>query len=473
MNGSSLLNLEETLRAVGGTCVLGKGDFCFTSVQTDSRAVQEKSLFVPLIGEKQDGHAYVPQAVERGASVVFIARKNYEADGSFFTALSAEHPEVFFITVENTLAALQAAAACYVQHFPSLIRIGVTGSSGKTSTKEIAAAILSVRYRVITNKGNLNSETGLPLSVFTIRKEHQVGLFEMGMNRRDEMRELAAVLRPRYALVTNIGTAHIGMLGSREGIAAEKAHVFDYLDGEGTAVIPADDDFAAFLASRANGKVVYYGNGKPAGVQLIADRGLDGTEFSVEGQPVLLPLPGAYNYKNALGAIALAQELGLSAGEIAAGIRSLKPLSGRSEVRRGTYTIIQDCYNANPDSMDKAIALAASVPGDFRRIYVLGDMLELGADAAAAHAAAGKAAVHSGADAVVFVGSEMKAGYEAALAEHTKTVLHYIAGHDDAAIAAAAAAVQETARPGDLVLLKASRGMALERLGAVLEGGAR
>ena len=456
------MTIDNILMAVDGTIAAGGAQIPqgeAADVVIDSRKVGPGSIFIALKGEKTDGHLYIGSAFEKGAMAVICEEVPENAGG-------------LCIQVKDSLEALRKLASFYRQQLP-VKTIGVTGSVGKTSTKEIAAAILSARYRVITNKGNLNSETGLPLSVFTIRKEHQVGLFEMGMNRRDEMRELAAVLRPRYALVTNIGTAHIGMLGSREGIAAEKAHVFDYLDGEGTAVIPADDDFAAFLASRANGKVVYYGNGKPAGVQLIADRGLDGTEFSVEGQPVLLPLPGAYNYKNALGAIALAQELGLSAGEIAAGIRSLKPLSGRSEVRRGTYTIIQDCYNANPDSMDKAIALAASVPGDFRRIYVLGDMLELGADAAAAHAAAGKAAVHSGADAVVFVGSEMKAGYEAALAEHTKTVLHYIAGHDDAAIAAAAAAVQETARPGDLVLLKASRGMALERLGAVLEGGAR
>ena len=473
MSGSSLLGRDELVRAVGGTVVLGSGEFRFCSVQTDSRAVEKESLFVPLIGERQDGHAYIPQALERGASVVLVARANYAADPAFFFALSQEHPAVFFIAVDNTLAALQAAAACYVRHFPSLIRIGVTGSSGKTTSKEIAAAILSRKYRVISNKGNLNSETGLPLSVFAIRAEHQLGIFEMGMNRKGEMKEIASVLRPQFALVTNIGTAHIGMLGSRQGIAEEKAHIFDYIDGDGTAVIPADDDFSAYLASRVRGKLVYYGDGKPEHVRLVADRGLDGTEISVEGVSAVLPLPGAYNARNALGAIALARELGLSPAQIAEGIASLRPLSGRSEVRRGTYTIIQDCYNANPDSMEKALSFAASVDGDFRRIYVLGDMLELGAGSSAAHAAAGRLAVHSRADAVVFVGSEMEAGYEAALAEHTDVALRYVAGRDDAAIAAAAAAVRETARPGDLVLLKGSRGMALERLTAVLEGGSR
>src|SRR5574344_2246406 len=351
----SLLSLEEILSATNGTCISSCSSFSFTSVATDSRQVADGTLFIPLIGEKQDGHAFIPQSAEKGASAVFICKKNYDADSKTYDALAQKYPETTFITVNNTLSALQCAAAKYVEKFPSLIRIGVTGSSGKTTTKEIAASLLSQKYSVITNKGNLNSETGLPLSVFTIRPEHQIGLFEMGMNRVNEIKEIAGVLKPQYAIITNIGTAHIGILGSRQNIAAEKANIFNHLGKNGVAIIPYDDDFTKYLASRVEGKVVYYGEGAhDSTVKFVEDKGLDGTSFIVGGQPAVLPLPGKYNYKNAQAAIALGELLGLSPAQIVKGIKDMKPLFGRSEVLHGKYTIVQDCYNANPDSMEKA-----------------------------------------------------------------------------------------------------------------------
>ena len=281
-NKNSLLTLEDVLAAVNGTCVSKTQGFCFTSVATDSRNVTEKTLFVPLIGENQDGHKYIPQAIEKGASVVFVCGKNYKSDKKTYDDLEEKNPSVSFIIVNNTLAALQEAAAKYVEKFPRLIRIGVTGSSGKTTTKEIAASILSQKYNVITNKGNLNSETGVPLSVFNIRAENQIGLFEMGMNRKNEMAETASVLKPQYAVVTNIGTAHIGILGSRENIALEKSNIFNYFNGKGVAVLPCDDDFTKFLASKVNGKTVYYGEGaRNSIVKFVKDKGLEGTEFTV------------------------------------------------------------------------------------------------------------------------------------------------------------------------------------------------
>ena len=251
MNGNdSLLSLEEILEAVNGVHVLGNSPLCIKSVQTDSRLVEKNTLFVPLIGENQDGHSYVPQAIEKGASVVFISMKNFEDNGNYFVELHEKNPSVIFIAVENTLEALQKSAARYVEKFPHLIKIGVTGSSGKTTTKEILVSILSQKYKVISNKGNLNSETGLPLSVFNIRAEHECGVFEMGMNRENEIGEIASVLKPRFAVVTNIGTAHIGILGSRENIAKEKAKIFSYFGGFGTGVIPVDDEFSDFLKKR-------------------------------------------------------------------------------------------------------------------------------------------------------------------------------------------------------------------------------
>lgn len=472
---SSLLSCEEVISAVDGTLVCGSpSSFCFTNVATDSRQVVQKTLFIPLIGENQDGHAYIPQALEKGASVVFICDKNYAADKDSFDSLAKKYPAASFITVTNTLSALQSAAAKYVEKFPRLIRIGVTGSSGKTTTKEIAAAILSQKYTVITNKGNLNSETGLPLSVFTIRPEHQVGLFEMGMNRVNEIKEIAGVLKPQYAIITNIGTAHIGILGSRQNIAAEKANIFNHLGKNGVAIIPCDDDFTKYLASRVEGRVVYYGEGAgESDVAFVEDKGLGGTSFTVSGQPVVLPLPGKYNFKNAQAAIALAELLGLSPAQIARGIKDMKPLFGRSEVLYGKYTVVQDCYNANPDSMEKAVEFCSSVTVKGDRVYILGDMLELGEDSKEAHHATGVLAAHGKAKLLVFVGDEMAEAAKAAIKEDCGAVVVQIRGRGDESMKKAVEAVHAFAHEGDLVLIKGSRGMGLERITALLETNGR
>ncbi len=471
---ASLLSLDELVSATGGILLLGGTDFSFSSVATDSRKVGTGTLFVPLIGEKQDGHAYIPQAIEKGASAVLIALANYEKDSSFFVDLSVRHPAVSFIGVENTLHALQAAAARYVEKFPGLIRIGITGSSGKTTTKEIARSLLSQKYRVIANEGNLNSETGLPLSVFNIREGHKVGLFEMGMNRRDEMKEISAVLKPRFAVITNIGTAHIGILGSRQAIAEEKAHVFDHFSGFGSAFIPKDDDFASYLAEQVEGKVVWYGEGLVDGVRFVRDRGLAGTDFTIDGRPVTLTLPGAYNYRNALAAIALARMLSLSTDEIVAGFASLKPLFGRCELisdRNSGIRILQDCYNANPDSMEKAIGLVAS-DGDGAHFLALADMLELGEASLESHRRVICAALDSGAT-VVLVGPQMAAALESLRAERAdaQDAVCFPDG-SDGSIAKAAGLLKERMRRGDALLVKGSRGMALERLTALLTADA-
>lgn len=472
----SLLSLEEILEAVNGVHVLGNAPLCIKSVQTDSRLVEENTLFVPLIGEKQDGHSYIPQAIEKGASAVFIRMKNFEDNGNYFVELHEKNPSVIFIAVENTLEALQKAAARYVEKFPHLIKIGVTGSSGKTTTKEILVSILSQKYNVVSNKGNLNSETGLPLSVFNIRAEHECGVFEMGMNRENEIGEIASVLKPRFAIVTNIGTAHIGILGSRENIAKEKSKIFSYFGGFGTGVIPSDDDFSDFLKNEIDGKVVFYGNDTDSdSVKYICDLGLKGTKFSIDGIETVLPLPGKYNYKNALGAIALAQVLGLSSRQISDGISSLKPLSGRSEILDGkNFFIMQDCYNANPDSMEKAIEFVGSVKkdADAKKIFVLGDMLELGSDSKSAHEKTGLLAANSDADLVIFIGTEMKAAFEKTKNSSVKNII-FIAGNSQGSMEKAALEIKKVLHGilNSIVFIKGSRGMGLERISKILLGG--
>lgn len=465
----TLLTMEETLESTGGVFVLGDGNWHFSSVQTDSRLVEKDTLFVPLIGEFQDGHKYIPQAVEKGASCVFICLSNYEKNPAFFNEIHNSNPEVNFIAVENTLTALQKAAGKYVEKFPSLIKVAVTGSSGKTTTKEILAAVLARKYRVVTNKGNLNSETGLPLSVFNIRKEHEAGVFEMGMNRENEIGEISAVLKVHYAIVTNIGTAHIGLLGSRDNIAREKAKVFDHFDSQSTGVIPFDDDYAEFLEKQIRGKCIHYGKDTDS-VKFIADLGLKGTEFSVGKNIAVLKLPGKYNYKNALGAIALCQELGVSDSEIAQGINDLEPMFGRSQVIEDKYTIVQDCYNANPDSMEKSIEFVSSVTSGEKKIFVLGDMLELGADSEKEHEKTGIMAAESSADKVFFVGTEMENAYKAACKKSSGDRFVYCSEKTDDALMTISLEIKKEFSEHSIVLIKASRGMGLERLTKFLCG---
>lgn len=466
---NSLLSLEEILEAVNGYSLLDKTECFFTTVATDSRQVQKDTLFVPLIGEVQDGHKYIEPSLEKGASVVFVRKENFESDREKYFAFAEKYTDAVFVIVENTLAALQKAAGRYVEKFPSLIKIGVTGSSGKTTTKEIALSILSQKYNVVANEGNFNSETGLPLSVFKIRCVHEAGLFEMGMNRVDEIKEIAGVLKPEYAVITNIGTAHIGILGSRENIAKEKGNILDYIDENGTAVIPQNDDFAEYLASRVKGNVVYYGKeSESSAVKFIEDKGLEGTLFSVGGIECTLPLPGIYNFYNACGAITLASVLGVSNEQIVEGIKSMKTLFGRSEVLKGKYTIVQDCYNANPDSMEKALEFVDSVNTNQKRIYVLGDMLELGSDSENAHSSVGKAVAGGNADLVIFVGTEMKYAYDAAVKNNCKAECVYLEDKADESIEKACEKINSFASEKDIVLVKGSRGIGLERLTKLL-----
>lgn len=462
---TSLLPLAAVLEAVSGSVIADNdstADFFFYSVATDSRQAAFGTLFIPLLGTERDGHSFIPEALERGASAVLCAASYADAHSETCAAYHRQYPACVFIRVENTLRALQRLAARYIAEFPQLKRVGITGSSGKTTTKEFCAAVLSQRYSVITNEGNLNSETGLPLSVFRIRAEHEVGIFEMGMNRAGEIQELTDVLLPDYAVITNIGTAHIGILGSKQAIAAEKRAVFSHFDGSQTALIPDADEYTDFLRSGVNGTVVYFGPNGSLPATDIRDNGLTGSSFCYDGLEIQVPLPGCYNVYNALAAAALGNCFGLTAAEIKAGIEHVSSLLGRSEILRGTCTVIQDCYNANPDSMQKALELFASLETEHKKIAVLGDMLELGEYAQEYHQHIAAQAINSQLDAVVFIGEAMARAAENCMRSGGTAVYVFKEGLADSS--AAGALLQRLVHAGDIVLFKGSRGMALERL---------
>ena len=461
METNTLLSFENLIDAVGGSLIGSKNSsFGFSSVAIDSRECVKNSLFVPLIGSVQNGHIYIKQALENGASVVFVANSELKENKTNFENLAKEF-DATFIAVENTMTALQKAAKRYVEQFPSLIKIGVTGSSGKTTTKEIIASVLSQKYSVVTNQGNLNSETGLPLSVFKIRSEHEVGIFEMGMNRRGEIAEIASVLFPSIAVITNIGTAHIGILGTQDAIAEEKKNIFSNFSDNCIGFVPENDKYASFLQKVKKGRVEKYGIKSNRRIREVSSSGLDGTTFEYDGVFIRFPVPGKHNFSNALAAISVAEYLHLSTAEIKKGLESVKTIFGRSQIYRGEKTLVHDCYNANPDSMESAISFCDDLEWKGEKIYVLGDMLELGEQSKKLHTELGEKAAKSDADYVVFYGNEMKYAYEACKNKKRSFWSDKIQDITEE--------LETAVCNGDLVLLKASKGMELWRAADALK----
>ncbi len=430
----------------------------FSWAAVDSREADSTSLFVALAGAKADGHDYLRQALDSGAPCLIASEARWpEAEKTIASLLEAKAAAV--LVVPDCLRALQAIAKARRERVPSLRRIGVTGSSGKTTTKEIAASIFAQGQVVAMNAGNLNSDIGLSQSMFGIDEDAKIGIFEMGMNRRGEMEELAGILEPDIALVTNVGTAHIGILGSRAAIAKEKKDIFSRFDGRQVGYVGEDDDFNAYLKEGVRGEVRDFGPLTTKGFRGAKDLGLDGYAVDWEGLQVRFPLIGRHNLANAIAAMALAECVGTPPREVAAGLEAVRPLFGRSEILRGEVTVIRDCYNANPDSAEAAIEFCDSLVWKGRRAYVIGSMLELGAESDAEHRAIGELGGVSKANALFFFGEETRPAFESARAAGFTGLLLFETDFDRLR-----AMLQAWLRKGDLVLLKGSRGVALERL---------
>jgi UDP-N-acetylmuramoyl-tripeptide--D-alanyl-D-alanine ligase len=455
------MDFDRLRAAVGGRFLGRNAGEGFDSVCIDSRKAKPGALFTALEGAVQDGHCYVESAFKAGAVCALV-----EASKLGDLEEKARRYGASLIVVENTLRALQDAAAAYLDAFPRLAICGLTGSSGKTTTKEIAAAMAGGERPVVMNPLNLNSETGLPLAVFEVRDFHRVGIFEMGMNRPGEISELARVLRPHIALITNIGFSHIGKIGSLQGIAFEKKQIFSYLKEDDIALIPAAGEFRRFLAEGLKGIPRFYGPESLEELGPVRDLGLLGSEITWAGEKVRFGLPGKHNLADALAAIALVRELGIGDRAVREGLESVRPLFGRSEIMRGDVTLIRDCYNANPESTAAAISFCDDLEYPGRKVYVLGSMLELGEDSAAAHRDLGSALARSAADRVFLYGEEM----EEAAAELERTTAAAGCFHTNS-MEELTALLKGYVRPGDLILLKGSRGCALERLTPVFTGG--
>lgn len=392
------MTLENIVRACGGEYIGDpkKRHCAVSSVVIDSRLVEPGCLFIPIKGARVDGHDFIPSVFEKGALAVLSERLLTDAAGPY-------------ILVESAERAMKQLAGFYRRALGVMV-VGITGSVGKTSTKEMIASVLGQKYRVLKTEGNLNNEIGLPLTIFKIRKEHEVAVLEMGISEFGEMDRLADMAQPDVCVITNIGLCHLENLKTRDGILKAKTESFAHLAPGGTVVLNGDDDKLSGEKT-VNGKpVVFYGIGKEAvcfadeaGERLLAAKevyatdvhtvGLAGTHAVIhmgdESFAAEIPLAGAHNVYNALAAVCVGRELSLTAEEMQRGIAAVRTISGRSNlIEKDGVTIIDDCYNANPVSMKASIDVLAGAAG--RKIAVLGDMGELGADERELHAMVGR-----------------------------------------------------------------------------------
>ncbi|MQY77408.1 MAG: UDP-N-acetylmuramoyl-tripeptide--D-alanyl-D-alanine ligase [Spirochaeta sp.] len=453
----ALFSTEEVAVITGGEIRQGSRR-PVSSVAIDSRQVTADALFIPLPGEHFDGHQFLTEALTNGASALLVADRVWPLEREE-VARQARERGAALITVPDTLRALQDLAGNHMRSMTDLKSIAITGSSGKTTTKEILGSILRREGSAIINEGNLNSEIGLPLSVLKIKEEHKYAVLEMGMNHPGEMSVLADIVRPEVALITNIGRAHIGLLGSQERIAAEKKEIFKFFDNRQLAFLFEDEPFFEYLSSKVRGKIIPFGPRSTPGFEGSKDLGLAGSIIYWEGLQIHFPLFGAYNLLNALSSISVSVELGIRKSKIKLGLEEAKPIFGRSQIIRGAVTIIQDCYNANPDSIGRLLGFVRKLSWQGRKIMVLGSMLELGQDSVQAHRQMGREAGHSGLAALIFFGAETETAYSAALEAGFSGFCSWIADFKKLI-----QNLQDYLREGDLLVLKGSRAIELERL---------
>ena len=431
-------------------------------VSIDSRTIRPGELFVALRGDRFDGHDFVADAIKKGAWGAMVERSALEAKYAALSGLKNVIP------VEDTLFSLQEMALIHRKKFLIPV-VAITGSNGKTTTKEMLASILLKKGAVLKNEGNLNNHIGVPLTLLRMGPRHRFGIIEMGMSGLGEIETLTRLAMPTVGMITNIGPAHLQFLGDTDTVARAKGELLQYMRSDGTAVLNADDRYFITLRNRYSGRVLSFGIDQPADVRATDLRQKpDRTEFILHGGgrsvPVRLRAVGRHNVSNALAAAAAALALSLPLGTVSSGLEEFHPVAMRSEVRdMGGRTVLADYYNANPASMNAALETLVSFRPGTRTIAVLGDMLELGPAAAEIHRAVGAAAARLAIGLLIAVGPLAK--HIAEGARGAGMPQDRVLEADDTA--RGAALLKECSRAGDTVLVKGSRGMKME---TVLEG---
>lgn len=416
-----------------------------SDVVIDSRKVSKDALFVAIKGERVDGHKFIPQVMADGALCSISEKVIEDADFSY-------------IVVESSAKALKDLAAHYRNSLDIKV-VGITGSVGKTSTKEMIASVLGEKFNVLKTEGNFNNEIGLPLTVFRIREEHQVAVLEMGISHFGDMEPLASIARPDICVVTNIGFAHLENLKTRDGILQEKTDMFRFMKDNGTIILNGDDDKLCTVEDYNSIKPVFFGvnNDCAFTAENIDDLGLEGTCATFKTPDSAFDahvfVPGSHMILNALAGIAVGHALGMNDADIKNGIEALRPIAGRNNIiKTDKYTIIDDCYNANPASMKASIDVLKKA--NTRKVAILGDMFELGDEEKEMHAEIGAYAASAPVDVLVCIGDlsrHMEAGARKVCSE-TKIYWYKIKEVfiDD---------MKDILNDGDTILVKASHGM--------------
>jgi UDP-N-acetylmuramoyl-tripeptide--D-alanyl-D-alanine ligase len=451
--------------ATGGRIAAGRADAVFDAVSIDGRTVGANDLFVALKGERFDGHDYTDQAQARGATGLLVSRPATPAGTNTV------------IEVEDTLLALQSLARVIRRRSGATV-IAITGSAGKTSTKEITADLLATRFRVFRNRGNLNNHIGLPLSLTGLAAGPEVAVVELGMNHAGEIRELIGIAEPEIRVWTNVGDAHIGYFETRQAVATAKAEILERSTTSTVAILNDDDPLVMSHVRGFPGRVVTFGTGHGADVRAvrIVDRGFEGTTATVRskaGEFVLeLTLPGRAQLMNVLAGAAVALEHGIEPAAIVAAAGRARPVPRRGAMMRlpNGARLVDDTYNASPAAMQAMLAALAATPGAARRIAVLGEMRELGDQARALHEECGRAAHAAGADMIVAVGGAPADGLVDGAVAAGFPVSRALRFKDSASAAGPVAALVQ---PGDLVLVKGSRGTRMDVVADALAGAER
>lgn len=437
------ITLREVASACGGA-LHGDPDILITSIVTDSRKAGKGALFAAIPGARVDGHDFIPQTVEQGCACVLCER-----------APGVDTP---YILVDSTLVALKGVAEYYRSLF-TIPFIGVTGSVGKTSTKELISSVLAQRFRVHKTSGNFNNELGVPLTLFGLEEHHEVAVIEMGISGFGEMTRLTKMVRPDIAVITNIGCCHLENLGDRDGVLKAKTEMFTYMNPNGTIILCHDDDKLRTVTEYNGIRPIFYGTdpGDEYYADEIEELLLDGVRCTLHHADsairLTIPAMGRHNVLNALCAMAVGRQLGLTDDEIRAGVESFTNVGSRNRViRTRGMTVIDDCYNANPTSTKAGLNTLSNFSG--RRVALLGDMKELGHDELSLHREVGAYAKEKGVGLLIAVGPLSAAtaeGYGDG-AVYYPTVEDCIAG------------IGELLREGDAVLVKASHSMHFEKI---------
>ncbi|MDU4892416.1 MAG: UDP-N-acetylmuramoyl-tripeptide--D-alanyl-D-alanine ligase [Clostridium sp.] len=444
------IKLQDIVKAIGGKLLVEGKQRDFSRVVIDSRKVNKGDIFFAIKGENFDAHKFVDNVLENGAGLVIVHKeeeyKSFSEDSSI-------------VLVEDTKKALLDLASFYIDTLDIKV-VGITGSTGKTSTKDLIAAALSEKYKVFKTKGNFNNDIGMPLMILELNKDYEVAILEMGMSNLGEIETLARVAKPDIAVITNIGTSHMENLKTRDNILKAKLEITTLFNENNVLIVNGENDKLHDLESN-NYKIVKIGTESDynfKGCRIIINK--DNIEFSVKengraiDQTIFVPVPGKHNVLNSLLAVAVARHLGVSYEEIAEGIKNLEATSMRLDViKHEGYTIINDAYNASPDSMIAALEVLKTYEG--RKIAVLGTMKELGEESPKAHEEVAKYAKDSKVDMLITLG-EFNSDFEAGFGSENfkafdsiEDIVHYL---------------KQNLKDGDVLLVKASRSMKFENI---------